>query len=252
MHDKKICHISLTHDLSDERKASLNLTLLNQSTRNETGISNEGLKTVCSLLFCSQENISCSYSSHRSTRENVDISPEPPLWVWHVAKCITKVSINCFSLYIPEILLHPFLQLFGDLLFLPFADICHKHSRVEGAVSGVDAQIFHFLFPVVQEAHVGCLWDELRGEDAIFQWANLLKGTKWTLWGYYTQYEFLGWSKETQAQVNTQRDKMIHLHADAAHHLMGGGQVTVSGESSSMTRLQFDIKQILDITWNDM
>ncbi len=52
-------------------------------------------------------------------------------------------------------------------------------------------------------------------------------------------------------QVNTQSDMMknikIHLHADAAHHLMRGGQVAVSGESSSMTWLQFDIKQILDI-----
>lgn len=61
---------------------------------------------------------------------------------------------------VPEVLLHPFLQLFGDLLFLPFGQICHKHSRVEGALSGVNGQVFHFLFPVVQEAHVGGLWKE--------------------------------------------------------------------------------------------
>lgn len=59
---------------------------------------------------------------------------------------------------VPEVLLHPFLQLFGDLLFLPFRQICHKNSRVEGAVSGVNAQVFNFLFTVVQETHVGCLW----------------------------------------------------------------------------------------------
>lgn len=59
--------------------------------------------------------------------------------------------------HLPEILLHPFLQLFGDFLFLPLANICHKDSRVEGAVSGVNAQVFNVLFSVVQEAHVGCL-----------------------------------------------------------------------------------------------
>lgn len=39
----------------------------------------------------------------------------------------------------------------------------------------------------------------------------------------------------------------MYLHADAAHHLMCGGQVAVSGESRSVTWLQFDIKQILDV-----
>lgn len=39
----------------------------------------------------------------------------------------------------------------------------------------------------------------------------------------------------------------MYLHADAAHHLMCGGQVAVSGESCSVTWLQFDIKQILNV-----
>lgn len=92
-----------------------------------------------------------------------------------MVKCNKRVSRTCWSLRVPEILLHPFLQLFGDLLFLPFAHIGHKHSRVERAVSGVDAKVFDFLFPIVQEAHVGCLWDELGGEDGIFQLPKLFK-----------------------------------------------------------------------------
>ncbi|MEQ2278402.1 hypothetical protein XENORESO_017852 [Xenotaenia resolanae] len=72
------------------------------------------------------------------------------------------MKMQCFSLTAPEILLHPFFQLFGDLLFLPLFDICDKHSRVKGALTWVDAQVFHFLFSVVQEAHVGCLRDKLR------------------------------------------------------------------------------------------
>lgn len=78
----------------------------------------------------------------------------------------------CSPFILPEVLFHPPLQLLGDLLFLPLTDVCHKHSGVEGAVSGVDAQVLHFLFPVVQEAHVSCLGDELRGED-VFQWQKL-------------------------------------------------------------------------------
>lgn len=74
--------------------------------------------------------------------------------------CSVRRGASPTSSQVPEVLLHPFLQLFGDLLFLPFSQICHKHSWVEGAVSGVNAQVFNFLFPVVQEAHVGCLWRE--------------------------------------------------------------------------------------------
>lgn len=91
------------------------------------------------------------------------------------AKCNWWFSRNCWPLCVPEILLHPFLQLFGDLLFLPFVHIGHKHPRVERAVSRVDAEISHYLFPVVQVAHIGCLWDKLRWEDGICQRSNLWK-----------------------------------------------------------------------------
>lgn len=72
-----------------------------------------------------------------------------------------------WSLASPEVHLHPLLQLFGDLLLLPLVDVGHKHPGVEGAVSGMDAQIFHLVLSVVQETHVGGLWDKLRGEAAI-------------------------------------------------------------------------------------
>ena len=41
----------------------------------------------------------------------------------------------------------------------------------------------------------------------------------------------------------------MHLHADAAHHLMCGRKVTVSGESSSMAWLQWSLKQIFNVSW---
>lgn len=67
----------------------------------------------------------------------------------------------------PKILLHPSLQLFGDLLLLPLFDFCDKHSGVKGAVVGVDGQVFHFLLSVVQEAHVGGLRNKLRKQQTL-------------------------------------------------------------------------------------
>ena len=42
--------------------------------------------------------------------------------------------------------------------------------------------------------------------------------------------------------------KDITLHAHAAHHLVGGGQVTVCGEGSSTAFLQLGMVQVLDVT----
>lgn len=55
------------------------------------------------------------------------------------------------------------------------------------------------------------------------------------------------WQDNTQSDMI--QDIQIHLHADAAHHLMCGGQVAVSGESSSMAWFQIDVKQIADVPW---
>lgn len=88
-----------------------------------------------------------------------DVS-ETVLWKTFV-KNFAKI-FPVFSLTLPDILLHPFLQLFGDLLFLPLFEICNKHSGVERTVAGVDAQVFDFLFSIVQEAHVCGLKNELR------------------------------------------------------------------------------------------
>lgn len=41
----------------------------------------------------------------------------------------------------------------------------------------------------------------------------------------------------------------MHLHANAAHHLMRGRKVTVSGEGSSMAWLQRGVKQIFNVSW---
>lgn len=41
----------------------------------------------------------------------------------------------------------------------------------------------------------------------------------------------------------------MHLHADAAHHLMRGGKVTVSGEGGSMAWLQRGVEQIFNVSW---
>lgn len=118
-------------------------------------------------------------------------------------------SIDQRSEQVLEILLHPFLQLFGDLLFPPFADIGHKHSRVERAVSGMDAQIFNFLFPVVQEAHVGCLWDELNGEDAIFQLPKLF--LKVTLAFYITNEKCIVEITYVHTIIDTQAENAQRL-----------------------------------------
>lgn len=40
----------------------------------------------------------------------------------------------------------------------------------------------------------------------------------------------------------------MYLHADAAHHLMRGRKVTVSGEGSSMARFQRGVKQIFNVS----
>lgn len=56
-----------------------------------------------------------------------------------------------------EVLAHPFLQLYSDLLLLPLVNISHKHTRVKRAVVGVNAQLADCLLSIVQETHVGCL-----------------------------------------------------------------------------------------------
>lgn len=62
----------------------------------------------------------------------------------------------------PDILSHPFLQLFSYFLPFPFTDVCYKNTWIKGAVAGVDAQLSDFLFAVVQKSHIGCLWDEMK------------------------------------------------------------------------------------------
>lgn len=152
------------------------------------------------------------YVLSATERERRSISPRTPgsLVLLHV---------------LPEILLHPVLQLFGDLLFLPLTHICHKHPRVEGAVSGVDAQLSDFLFPVIQEAHVGGLRNEVKMRNVTVLYMSL-----------------------NTAAVKSSSMKERHLHADAAHHLVCGGQVTVSGKSSSVSRFELDVKQVLDVS----
>lgn len=41
----------------------------------------------------------------------------------------------------------------------------------------------------------------------------------------------------------------MHLHANAAHHLMRGRKVTVGGEGSSVAWLQRGVKQIFNVSW---
>lgn len=41
----------------------------------------------------------------------------------------------------------------------------------------------------------------------------------------------------------------MHLHPNAAHHLMRGRKVTVGGEGSSMAWLQRGVKQIFNVSW---
>lgn len=38
-----------------------------------------------------------------------------------------------------------------------------------------------------------------------------------------------------------------HLHADAAHHFVRGGQVTVGGKRSSVSCLQLDVEQVCNV-----
>lgn len=50
----------------------------------------------------------------------------------------------------------------------------------------------------------------------------------------------------------TQAHSHTHLHAHTAHHLVGGGQITVCGKGSRMAWLQLGMVQILDIACNQV
>lgn len=161
--------------------------------KNSSAMGNWNLHRVCCFVFmlssitilflyktCPQRAIFKVFKfPERCTFEPKLFAVRSPRWnkltlnLEPCAKCNMRFARNCWPLCIPEILLHPFLQLFGDLLFPPFVHIRHKHPGVERAVSRVDAEISHYLFPVVQVAHVGCLWDEPRWEDGICQRPNL-------------------------------------------------------------------------------
>lgn len=48
--------------------------------------------------------------------------------------------------------------------------------------------------------------------------------------------------------TSDQKPLKPHLHANAAHHLMCGRKITVSGESGSMAGHHFDVKQLFDVS----
>lgn len=63
-----------------------------------------------------------------------------------------------------HILLHPFLQLLGDVLVLPFCHVGNNHTRIERAGAGADAEVLDGLLPVVQIAHI-CI---LKSHESVY------------------------------------------------------------------------------------
>lgn len=81
-----------------------------------------------------------------------------PICMCHICLLIHKLQDKKRNIHgTLEVLAHPFLQLLSDLLLLPLINISYKHTRVKGAVTGVNAQLPDCLFSIVQETHVGCL-----------------------------------------------------------------------------------------------
>lgn len=53
-----------------------------------------------------------------------------------------------------HVFLHPFLQLLGDALVLPFRHVGDNHTGIERTSAGAYAQVLYGLLAVVQIAHV--------------------------------------------------------------------------------------------------
>lgn len=99
----------------------------------------------------------------------------------------------------------------------------------------MDAQIFNFLFPVIQEAHVGRLRSERH--NVVIAVASFALSLSLFL-------------QKVSASPGHEEIPGGHLHADAAHHLVRDGQVAVGGKGGGMSRLQLDVEQVHDVAWN--